>query len=119
MTGPPAQRIRKSTGSSVEEYVYDASGHQFAALQPNVVVTRSEIYAGARHLATYDHASNSTYFIHGDWPGSPATGLRRWGGWQGTERLRTTVTGTTWETCTNLPFGALVTELWRRVADRR
>ena len=85
------QRIRKAAGSTVEEYVYDSAGHQFAAMQPNTAVTRVEHYASARHLATYDSASNATYFIHGDW--------------QGTERLRTNVSGASYETCTNLPFG--------------
>ena len=71
------QRIRKAAGSTVEEYVYDSAGHQFAAMQPNTAVTRVEFYASARNLATYDRASNATYFIHGDW--------------QGTERMRTNV----------------------------
>jgi len=60
-------------------------------MKPNGAMTRIEIYGGDRHLATYDIASNATYFIHGDW--------------QGTERVRSKYDGTSYETCSNLPFG--------------
>jgi RHS repeat-associated protein len=85
------QRVRKAAGAAVEEYVYDSAGHQFATMQSSGAMERIELYAGARHLATYDIASNATYFIHGDW--------------QGTERLRTNAAGAAYESCTNLPFG--------------
>jgi RHS repeat-associated protein len=85
------QRVRKAAGTMVEEYVYDSAGHQFGTMQPSGAMERIELYAGARHLATYDIASNATYFIHGDW--------------QGTERLRTNSAGAAYESCTNLPFG--------------
>jgi YD repeat-containing protein len=85
------QRVRKAAGATVEEYVYDSAGHQFATMQSSGAMERIELYAGARHLATYDIASNATYFIHGDW--------------QGTERLRTNAAGAAYESCTNLPFG--------------
>jgi RHS repeat-associated protein len=51
----------------------------------------AEVYAGSRHLATYDTGTNATYFAHNDW--------------QGTERVRTTVSGISYETCSNLPYG--------------
>ena len=85
------RRIRKVAGTATEEYVYDSAGHQFGTMQPNGTMIRMELYAGARHLATYDSATNATYFIHGDW--------------QGTERLRTNSAGASYETCSNLPFG--------------
>ncbi len=85
------QRVRKVAGTAVEEYVYDSAGHQFGTMQSSGAMKRIELYAGARHLATYDIASNATYFIHGDW--------------QGTERLRTNSAGAAYESCTNLPFG--------------
>jgi RHS repeat-associated protein len=85
------QRVRKVAGTTVEEYVYDEGGSQIATMQPNGAMKRIELYIGARHLATYDIASNATYFIHGDW--------------LGTERLRTNATGAAYESCTSLPFG--------------
>ena len=85
------RRVRKAVGSTLDEYVFDAAGRQIADLQPGGWVRRADIYAGARHLATYDAATNSTYFIHADI--------------LGTERLRANVTGSIYETCTNLPFG--------------
>ncbi len=44
-------------------------------------------------------------YQHQDWPGSPATGLRRWGGWLGTERLRTSYNGGVEASFTSLPWG--------------
>ncbi len=85
------QRVRKAVGATVDEYVYDNAGHQVGDMQPNGAMKRMELYAGGRHLATYDIASNATYFIHGDWLGS--------------ERLRTTSAGAAYESCSNLPFG--------------
>jgi RHS repeat-associated protein len=56
------------------------------------VWNRGEVYAGGRHLATYTGgASGATYFDTTDW--------------QGTERVRTGISGPIVETCTNLPFG--------------
>ena len=53
---------------------------------------RIEVYAGDRHLATYSGgAIGTTYFNHADW--------------LGTERARTTVTGSLCETISSLPFG--------------
>jgi len=53
---------------------------------------RVETFAGERHIATYSGGpAGTTYFIHADW--------------LGTERARTTVAATTYETCTSLPFG--------------
>jgi RHS repeat-associated protein len=51
---------------------------------------RFEMWA-TRHLATYDNVPAQTIFIHDDW--------------QGTERVRSLYNGTSYETCTNLPFG--------------
>jgi RHS repeat-associated protein len=85
------QRVRKAVGTAVDEYLYDAGGRQIGDMQPNGAMKRMELYAGGRHLATYDIASNATYFIHGDW--------------LGTERLRTNAAGAAYESCTNLPFG--------------
>jgi RHS repeat-associated protein len=50
---------------------------------------RREVYAGSFHVATYDNGT--TFFDHTDW--------------QGTERVRSNVTGVSALTCTNLPYG--------------
>jgi RHS repeat-associated protein len=47
------------------------------------------VYAGSFHVATYDNGT--TFFDHTDW--------------QGTERVRSNVTGVSALTCTNLPYG--------------
>jgi RHS repeat-associated protein len=50
---------------------------------------RGEVYAGGQHLVTYNH--KVTYFIAADA--------------LGTERMRSTLDGTSYESCMNLPFG--------------
>ena len=89
------QRIRKVSAAGTEEYVYDVAGRQIAGMQPNGSFNRVELYAGSRHLATYEAAGSSnpaqTVFIHNDW--------------QGTERVRSKYDGTSYQTCTNLPYG--------------
>lgn len=85
------RRIRKVAGGVIEEYVNDGAGHQFGTMQSNGSMKRMEIYAGARHFATYDVGTNATYFVHGDW--------------QGTERMRSNVSGVSYQTCSSLPFG--------------
>jgi RHS repeat-associated protein len=69
------------------------SGHEIAEVSSTGSWNRAEIYAGARHLATY--ANGTTYFNHTD-------GL-------GTERMRINVSGGIYETCTSLPFGDWLT----------
>jgi RHS repeat-associated protein len=56
------------------------------------VWNRGEIYAAGRHIATYDNLSSpTTYFVHSDW--------------LGTERVRSTVSGSSCESIISLPFG--------------
>jgi RHS repeat-associated protein len=85
------QRIRKISAAGTEEYVYDPQGHQIGEMQSNGTFNRIELYAGSRHLATYDQVPQQTIFVHNDW--------------QGTERARSKYDGTSYETCSNLPFG--------------
>jgi len=89
------QRIRKISAAGTEEYVYDKDGHQMGEMQSNGTFNRVELYAGDRHLATYDNVNGpnpgQTVFIHDDW--------------QGTERVRSLYDGSSYESCTNLPFG--------------
>lgn len=90
------QRVRKTNGTTPEEYVYDKDGHQIGEMQWNGTFNRIEIYAGDRHLVTYDNVNvgepyAQAIFIHGDW--------------LGTERIRSLYDGTPYQSCTNLPFG--------------
>jgi RHS repeat-associated protein len=71
------------------DYLYDLAGHQITELSSTGAWNRGEIYAGGRHLATYNYST--TYFNHSDW--------------LGTERARTTVAGVLCEAIGSGPFG--------------
>jgi len=90
------RRVRKTTGGTSVDFLYDLAGHEITQLNPTGSWTRGEVYSGGRHLATYSGGTGgSTYFIHADW--------------LGTERARTTAASTPYETCTSLPFGDWLT----------
>ena len=80
------RRIRNGT----YEFVYDLGGHATTLFNSVTGVWNyGEIYAGTRHLGTYSNATTS--FVHSDW--------------LGTKRLVSTLSGTSSQTCTSLPFG--------------
>jgi RHS repeat-associated protein len=83
------RRVRKTAAGVSVDYLYDLGGKQITELSSTGSWNRGEVYAGGRHLATYDNGT--TYFIDTDW--------------LGTERARTTVSGSLYETCSSLPFG--------------
>ena len=83
------KRVQKTSSSGTVSYVYDLASHQVAEFNSSGGWNRGEVYAGGRHLATY--ANNTTYFSHPDW--------------LGTERARSSVSGSLCETITSLPFG--------------
>jgi RHS repeat-associated protein len=83
------QRVRKVSAAGTSDYLYDLGGHVVTEVNGLGVWTRSEIYAGARHVATYNNGT--TYFIQADW--------------LGTERARVLPSGDMYETCVSLPFG--------------
>jgi RHS repeat-associated protein len=87
------QRIEKTVaGAVLAQYLHDLSGNTITELNASGVWDRSEIYAGAHHLATYGGgASGTTYFVQQDW--------------LGTERARVLPNGDLSETCISLPFG--------------
>jgi RHS repeat-associated protein len=87
------RRVRRTIGTFVHDLLYDLGGHAMTEMEFDSSFngwTRGEIYAGGRHLATYVD-STTYYFDYGDW--------------LGTERLRTRLDGTVYETCISLPFG--------------
>lgn len=67
----------------------DLAAHQIAEINSSGAWNRGEIYAGARHLGTYNNGT--TFFNHEDW--------------LGTERARSNVTGVVCETIVSLPYG--------------
>jgi RHS repeat-associated protein len=86
------QRAQKTSTGPTVNYFYDISGHQITEINSSETWDRMEIYIAGKHVATYSGgASGTTSFIHVDW--------------LGTERVRTTVSGATGETCTSLPYG--------------
>jgi RHS repeat-associated protein len=84
------RRIRKTVSGVNHDFLYDLGGRVVAELDGSGTVVRTEIFAGARHLATFA-ADSKTYFNHSDW--------------QGTERVRTNMSGTLAESFTSWPFG--------------
>jgi RHS repeat-associated protein len=82
-------RVRKLAGGLALDYYYDLDGRYVSQVRSDGVWWRGEIYAGGRHLATYDNST--TTFDLADW--------------LGTERVRSTLAGPACETIQSLPFG--------------
>jgi RHS repeat-associated protein len=93
--GQTAHRFgtRSSAPFEVQEIrvIVSVTGWNGGEMQANGTFHRIELYAGDRHLATYDNTPFQTIFIHSDW--------------LGTERVRSRYDGSLYETCTSLPFG--------------
>ncbi len=85
------RRVRKTTSSGNVDFTYDLAGHEIAQFTSTGTWTRGEVYAGGRHVATYQSTSPMTWFNYSDW--------------LGTERVRQPYPSGTNETCTSLPFG--------------
>src|SRR5579863_30326 len=83
------ERVRKTTGSTSVDYLYDLASHEIIELSSIGAMNRGEVYAGNRHIATYE--LGTTYLNFSDW--------------LGTERLRALATGVSCESITSLPFG--------------
>jgi RHS repeat-associated protein len=81
------RRVGKaSSGTITNVYYYDVAGHLTTEISAN---SHSDIYAGNRHLATYQ--GNNVFYNHASW--------------LGTEAARSDATGTLCETISSLPFG--------------
>jgi RHS repeat-associated protein len=83
------QRVRKTSSAGTVDYVYDLAGHEVAEVSSAGAWNRGEVYAGGRHLATYN--GGTTIFNHVDW--------------LGTERVRSSLAAMSCETVVSLPFG--------------
>ena len=89
------RRVRRTVpGSGItDDYLYDLDGHYITQVSGGGFWIRGEIYAGGRHLATYENdlGTPTTFFEHTDW--------------LGTERVETAVNGTACETIQSVAFG--------------
>jgi RHS repeat-associated protein len=88
------RRVSKTaaTAGGAFEYLFDLQGRAVTELGAGTKnVNRSEIYGAGRHLATQNLGLVTTYFEHNDW--------------LGTERVRSSLSGTVAETCQSLPYG--------------
>jgi RHS repeat-associated protein len=88
------RRVEKATGTTLEDYIYDKDGNILSNWITNSP-SYDEYYANGWHFMTgYVNAAHTTfteYFQHSDW--------------LGTERMRSDINGSIYETCTSLPFG--------------
>jgi RHS repeat-associated protein len=89
--GPPYENCREQ---SVEMGV-DANN--------SMAWQHTNVWAAGKLLATYDN-DGLHFYLNDPLPGSPAIGLRRWGG-LGTRRAQTDYAGVLEQTCSSLPFG--------------
>jgi RHS repeat-associated protein len=74
------------------DFLYDLEGHQISQVEGSNLWDRGDVYAGERLLATYVW-DGTMYFNYPDRLGSA--------------RVRTDITGSIYETSSNLPFGEL------------
>ena len=80
---------KQSSGSTSNVYFYDVAGRVGVVTDGALNVLRTELYAGDRHLATYQ--GSSIYYTHSNW--------------LGTEAARSDGNGNLCETISSLPFG--------------
>jgi len=83
------RRVQKTTAGATVNDLYDLNGHAVTELSSTGEWNRGEVYAGSRHLVTY--VNSLTYFSSIDALGS--------------ERVRSTQTESSYESCASLPFG--------------
>ncbi|MGO4518844.1 RHS repeat domain-containing protein [Terriglobus sp. 2YAB30_2] len=89
------QRVGKyANGNVIEEYLYDPQGRRITTVGPDFNMTRGELFAGGRQVATYITANGSDSY-----PRFPITDHL------GTTRLVASSTGAVLETCSSQPFG--------------
>ena len=96
---------------TTNDYILGPSGEQVTemAMDANnsMAWQHTNVYAAGKLLATYDN-DGLHFYLNDPLPGSPATGLRRWGG-LGTRRAQTDYAGVLEQTCSSLPFGDALT----------
>jgi hypothetical protein len=55
---PQGQRVGKQQGDTLEDYVYDPQGHITSLHDGSTNLLRAELYAGDRHVATWNPNPN-------------------------------------------------------------
>jgi RHS repeat-associated protein len=92
---PQGQRVGKQQADTLEDYVYDPQGHMISVHDGSANLLRSELYSpDGRHVATWDGNTWSTsllFWNHADW--------------LGTERVRTSSSGSVAQSFTDTPYG--------------
>jgi RHS repeat-associated protein len=92
------KRVGKTTGGTLSNvYLYDDSGRVVTEMDGNSTVLRREIYAGGRHLTTYQGSDALL--------ATPANLAYVMSDWLGAERALTTSTGALCQVTTSQPFG--------------
>ncbi len=86
--GADGQRASKTAGGTTYEYLFDLNGNAISEITTAGTWHRGEIWGG-RHLATY--VNGTTYFNHEDW--------------EGTERVRSDMSGVLYQNCMSGPYG--------------
>jgi RHS repeat-associated protein len=94
------QRVGKQQANTLEDYVYDPQGHISSVHDGLTNLLRTELYAGGRHVATWTPNPNGQYSDP-----YPSGLFYNHTDWLGTERVRTTSSGTIYEKCTDTPYG--------------
>ena len=94
------QRVGKQQANTLEDYVYDSQGHISSVHDGLTNLLRTEFYSGGRHVATWAPNPNGQYSDP-----YPSGLFYNHADWLGTERVRTTSSGTIYETCTDTPYG--------------
>lgn len=102
-TAPAASGSAFSNVSVTKRYLVDLGGAQVTELNGSGTWQHSNVFSGGRLTVSYD-TKGIHYDLADPLPGSPATGLRRWGG-LGTKRVQANAQGQVDENCFSLPFG--------------
>jgi hypothetical protein len=103
LTQPPSCDPATNGFTLTESYVIGPSGEELTQLNGSGAWQRTNVYGGGRQLGTYD-TLGLHFQITDPLPGSPATGLRRWGG-LGTRRMQTNSNGQPETDIQSLPYG--------------
>jgi len=86
------ERVKVSTSAGTQDYGYDLSGRRSTVWTPgSTAMNAVQYYAGASPVAYWTASDGNTHFQHQDW--------------LGTERLRTSATGSVDGSYSSLPYG--------------
>jgi hypothetical protein len=81
------RRIHRVTQSFTGEYVYDFQGRHIGDMMPGGSIRLEEIYAGSRHLATYNMGYDEDGSQDVPWPSYTRRDVKRDGSYGNKETL--------------------------------